>query len=78
MNMKDFILNTEFKKLLGKAKDLEAKIKNADPVLKNITLNDLSYNKYFSYPGRFKIGFIIFFIMIVYMAFFFRCSGSYT
>ncbi|MDE9555663.1 hypothetical protein KKJ06_09530 [Xenorhabdus bovienii] len=70
MNMKDFILNTEFKKLLGKAKDLEAKIKNADPVLKNITLNDLSYNKYFSYPGRFKIGFIIFFIMIVYMAFF--------
>ncbi|MCP9266590.1 hypothetical protein M5U04_00365 [Xenorhabdus sp. XENO-1] len=78
MNIKDFILNTEFKKFLGKAKDLEAKIKNADPSLENITLNDLSYNKYFSYPGRFKIGFIIFFITVIYMAFFFRRSGNYT
>ncbi|MDC9620689.1 hypothetical protein PSI22_03330 [Xenorhabdus sp. XENO-7] len=70
MNIKYFVLNTEFKKLLVKTKDLEAKIQNTDPLLENITLNDLSYNKYFSYPGRFKIGFIIFFITIVYMAFF--------
>ncbi|MDC9612741.1 hypothetical protein PSI19_02355 [Xenorhabdus khoisanae] len=70
MNIKDFVLNTEFKKFLDKAKVLEVKIKNADPTLEDITLDELSYKKYFYYPGRFKIGLIIFFIMIVYMAFF--------
>ncbi|MDX7986141.1 hypothetical protein FE392_02155 [Xenorhabdus sp. 12] len=70
MNIKDFLLNTGFKKLLDRTYDLEVKIKNSDPELEHITLDELSYKKYVNYPGRIKIVFLIFFITIVYMAFF--------
>ncbi|MBD2811202.1 hypothetical protein ID853_09995 [Xenorhabdus sp. Vera] len=70
MNIKYFVLNTGFKKLLDKTNDLEVKIKNNDPALEYITLDELSYKKYVYYSGRVKIVFVIFFITIVYMAFF--------
>ncbi|PHM50346.1 hypothetical protein [Xenorhabdus miraniensis] len=70
MNIKDFFLDTEFRKFLDRASVLEAKIKSSDPTLEYIALDESSNKKYFYYPGRFRIGLIIFFIMIVYMAFF--------
>ncbi|MDC9597567.1 hypothetical protein [Xenorhabdus anantnagensis] len=70
MNIKSFVLNEGFKKLLDKSIDLESKIKTADPALENITVDERSYKKFLDYPGRLKITLIIFFITIVYMAFF--------
>ncbi|SFN83597.1 hypothetical protein [Xenorhabdus japonica] len=70
MNIKSFVLNAGFKKLLDKSRDLESKIKTADPTIEHITVDERSYKKFFDYPGRFKITLIIFFITIVFMAFF--------
>ncbi|CCW31294.1 hypothetical protein ABLA30_15230 [Xenorhabdus nematophila] len=70
MKIKEFIFDAGLKKLVGKGKEQEEKIKNADPALENITLDVRDYRKYFCSSGRYKIRLVISLIAVVYMLFF--------
>ncbi|WP_340621722.1 hypothetical protein [Xenorhabdus siamensis] len=69
MKIKDFIFNTEFKKLLKETKSLEAKLKDSDPELENVALDDQSYKEYFDFPARLKIVLVFLFIIFVHLSF---------